>query len=89
MSAASFTERWPKLFKDLGEREIAAPLHALSSMGEGGWEVGFEEVRALTDVSRGELSRDGYVEWARARARTLAAGGDSLNTARWTGKLLG
>lgn len=45
MSAASFTERLPRLFKDLGEREIAAPLRAPSSMGEGGWEVGFEEVR--------------------------------------------
>lgn len=38
-------------------------------MGEGRWEVGFEEVKVLTDVSRGALFRDGYVEWARARAR--------------------
>lgn len=77
MSAAPktpFTERWPELFEGLGEREVAATVRALSSMGEGGWEVGFEEVKALTDVSRGALSRDGYVEWARARAHTLATG---------------
>jgi len=71
---ASFTERWPELFEGLGEREVAATVRALASMGEGGFEVGFEEVKALTDVSRGALSRDGYVEWARARAHTLAAG---------------
>ena len=32
-----FTERWPELFEGLGEREAAATVRALSSMGEGGW----------------------------------------------------
>ena len=73
-TSSSFVQRWPELFEGLGEREVAASVRALSSMGEGGWEVGFEEVKALTDVSRGALSRDGYVEWARARAHTLVTG---------------
>ena len=75
-ATSSFVERWPELFEGLGEREVAATVRALSSMGEGGWEVGFEEVKALTGVSRGALSRDGYVEWARVRAHTLASGED-------------
>ena len=74
-TSSSFVQRWPELFEGLGEREVAASVRALSSMGEGGWEVGFEEVKALTDVSRGARSRDGYVEWARARAHSLASGG--------------
>ena len=69
-----FVERWPELFEGLSDREVAATVRALSSMGEGGWEVGFEEVKALTDVSRGAMSREEYWAWAGERAHTLATG---------------
>lgn len=67
------TARWPQLFVGLSKREVVATVRALATMQQGGIEVEFVDVKALTDVSRGTLSREEYVAWARDRARQLAA----------------
>ncbi len=67
------TQRWPQLFTGLSKREVVATVRALATMQQGGIEVEFVDVKALTDVSRGVLSREEYLAWARLRARQLAA----------------
>ena len=71
---ASFPERWPDLFDGLTERQVAATVRALAATwADGVDEPGFEDVKAITDVARGTLSHEGYLEWARDRARELTA----------------
>ena len=77
MSAApkvSFTERWPELFEGLSDRQSSATVRALAVTWADGVDVpGYEDVKALTDVSRGTWSHVVYWEWARQRARELTA----------------
>ena len=69
-----FVERWPELFEGLPEREVAATVRALAvTWLDGGMVPEFEDVKALTDVARGAMSREEYWVWARERARALAA----------------
>jgi len=69
-----FVERWPELFAGLSEREVAATVRALAvTWLDGGLDPEFEDVKALTDVARGAMSREEYWAWAKERARVLAA----------------
>ena len=71
---ASFTERWPELFEGLSDRQASATVRALAvTWADGVDEPGYEDVKALTDVSRGTWSHEDYWEWARQRARELTA----------------
>lgn len=69
----SFTARWPQLFVGLSKREVVATVRALATMQQGGIEVEYVDVKALTDVTRGTMPREEYLAWARLRARQLAA----------------
>lgn len=71
---SSFVARWPELFEGLSDREVAATVRALvATWSDGGLDPEFEDVKALTDVARGVLTREEYWAWARERARVLAA----------------
>ena len=60
MSAAPstpFTERWPELFEGLSDRQASATVRALAVTADGVDEPGYEDFKALTDVSRGRPGR--------------------------------
>ncbi len=67
------TQRWPELFEGLSDRQASATVRALAVTADGVDEPGYEDVKALTDVSRGTWSHEDYWEWARQRARQLTA----------------
>lgn len=75
-ATSSVVERWPELFEGLSERQVVATVRALVATQAEGLEPEFEDVKALTDVSRGAMSHADYLGWARRYVEERAVRGE-------------